>query len=83
MAVSIRLSRQGAKKNPQYSVVVVDRTSGRDGAYLQKLGRYLPKEVELKDKIKIDLQALQVWMARGAQMTPTVRQLVKGLLKAS
>jgi len=64
-------------------VVVVDSASGRDGAYLEKLGRYLPKEVELKDKIKIDLEALRSWIARGAQMSPTVRQLVKGLSKVS
>ena len=81
MPVSIRLSRQGAKKNPQYLVVAVDSAKKRDGAYLENLGHYYPKAKEAKDKMKVNLQALQAWVTKGAQMSQTVGQLVKGLAK--
>ena len=77
MAVKIRLSRQGGKKNPLYLIVAVDSTKKRDGLYLEKLGHYLPKQKEAKDKIKVDGEKLKAWLARGALMTQTVGQLVK------
>ena len=79
MAVTIRLSRQGAKKNPQYLIVAVDSAKKRDGAYLEKLGHYYPKAVEAKDKIKADRVAVQAWVAKGAQVSQTVGQLLKNL----
>ena len=81
MAVHIRLSRQGAKKNPQYLVVAVDSSSKRDGSYLAKLGHYFPKAKEPKDKLKVDLAAVKAWQAKGAQFSQTVGQLLKTLSK--
>jgi small subunit ribosomal protein S16 len=81
MAVTIRLSRQGAKKNPQYLIVAVDSAKKRDGAYLQNLGHYYPKAKENKDKVKVDLEAIQTWKAKGAQVSQTVGQLLKNLAK--
>ena len=79
MAVTIRLSRQGAKKNPQYLVVAMDSSKKRDGAYLENLGHYYPKAKEAKDKVKLDLPAVQAWQAKGAQVSQTVGQLLKSL----
>jgi small subunit ribosomal protein S16 len=79
MAVHIRLSRQGAKKQPNYLVVAVDSSKKRDGAYLEKLGQYFPKVANAKEKLKINLPALKAWQAKGAQMLQTVGQLVKKL----
>ena len=81
MAVTIRLSRQGAKKNPQYLIVAVDSAKKRDGAYLQNLGHYFPKAKEPKDKIKVDQDAIRSWQAKGAQFSQTVGQLLTGLAK--
>lgn len=81
MAVKIRLSRQGAKKNPQYLIVVVDSAAKRDGAFLQKLGHYFPKAAKASDKIQVNLEALKAWQAKGAQPTKTVGQLIKTLAK--
>lgn len=81
MAVNIRLSRQGAKKNPQYLIVAVDSAKKRDGAYLENLGHYYPKAKEVKDKIKVNLPAVQVWLSKGAQVSQTVGQLLKTLAK--
>ncbi len=81
MAVTIRLSRQGAKKHPQYLIVAVDSMKKRDGAYLEKLGHYYPKAAEPKDKIQVNLEALNAWRGKGAQVTQTVGQLLKRLAK--
>lgn len=77
MAVKIRLSRHGSKKAPMYFIVAADSASCRDGAFLEKLGQYQPKAVKASDKLKVDREALQVWVTKGAQMTRTVGQLLK------
>ena len=77
MAVTLRLSRQGAKKHPQYLVVAVDSAKKRDGEYLENLGHYYPKAKEWKDKAKLNLAAIAAWKARGAQVSQIVAQLIK------
>lgn len=81
MAVTIRLSRQGAKKNPNYLIVAVDSAKKRDGAYLAKLGQYFPKAATKAEKLKVDLAKVNDWRAKGAQVTQTVGQLLKTLAK--
>ncbi|MGZ3707579.1 MAG: 30S ribosomal protein S16 [Bdellovibrionota bacterium] len=77
MSVMIRLSRQGAKKHPQYLVVAVDSAKKRDGAYLAKLGHYYPMAKTPKEKLAVDMEAVALWQKRGAQVTQTVGQLLK------
>ncbi len=81
MAVHIRLSRQGAKKSPQYLIVAVNSESKRDGSYLAKLGHYFPKAKEAKDKVQMNVEAVKAWQAKGAQLSQTVGQLLKTLSK--
>lgn len=81
MAVTIRLTRQGAKKRPEYLIVAMDSNKKRDGEYLDKLGHYYPKAKESKDKVKVNVELVKTWQARGAQVTQTVGQLLKGLAK--
>ncbi len=81
MAVTIRLSRQGAKKNPQYLIVAVDSAKKRDGAHLENLGHYYPKAKTDADKVKVNVEAVKAWRAKGAQYTETVGQLLKNLAK--
>ena len=75
MAVKIRLTRMGKKKNPFYRVVVADERSRRDGAPIEEIGYYNPM-TEPAD-IKIDADKAQKWLANGAQPTDTVRALLK------
>lgn len=77
MAVKIRLSRHGSKRAPMFFVVAADSASCRDGAFLKKFGQYQPKASKPSDKLKVDREAIQVWIAKGAQMTRTVGQLLK------
>ena len=44
MAVKIRLTRKGKKKQPFYRVVVADSRAPRDGRYIEQIGRYDPKQ---------------------------------------
>ena len=81
MAVTIRLQRQGAKKNPQYLVVALDSAKKRDGAYLENLGHYYPKAKTNAEKVKFNVEAIKAWQAKGAQLSQTVGQLLKTIAK--
>ncbi len=75
MAVRIRLTRKGAKKKPFYRIVAADSEAPRDGRFLEVLGTYDP----LKEpaEVKVDHQALQKWLDRGATASDTVATLLK------
>ncbi|MBA3247395.1 MAG: 30S ribosomal protein S16 [Pyrinomonadaceae bacterium] len=67
--------RMGAKKSPAYRVVVKEKLSKRDGAYLENVGTYNPTRNPAE--VKLDMERIQYWIERGAQPTDTVRQLIK------
>ena len=71
----IRLRRTGAKKDPHYRVVVADRTAGRDGAFLEILGHYHPRQRPAE--IFFDIERIETWLGRGARMSDTVRNLYR------
>ncbi|MCE3286455.1 MAG: rpsP [Gaiellaceae bacterium] len=75
MAVKIRLTRVGSKKNPIYRVVVADSRSPRDGRFIEIVGRYNPQT----DPSTIDLDEAKIkdWMAKGAQPTAPVSRLIR------
>ena len=73
--VKIRMTRLGAKKRPYYRVMAIDERKRRDGRPLEFLGTYDPKpEVEV---INLRMDAIEAWIAKGAQMSDAVRNLVK------
>ena len=72
--------RTGAKKRPSYRIVVKEKQSKRDGAYLENLGTYNPTRQPAEIKLKAD--RVRYWMEKGAQPTDTVRQLIKQAAKA-
>lgn len=82
MAVRVRLTRVGGRKNPIWRVVVADQRSPRDGRVIETIGRY-NAQVE-PSEIVLDQQRLEHWLARGAQPTNTVKKLMraKGLSPA-
>jgi small subunit ribosomal protein S16 len=79
MSVRVRLTRVGSKKNPIWRVVVADQRSPRDGRFIEAIGHYNPQTEP--STIRIDEERLQHWLARGAQPTGTVKQLVKAHAK--
>ncbi|MCL6472871.1 MAG: 30S ribosomal protein S16 [Firmicutes bacterium] len=75
MAVKIRLSRVGGKKNPHYRVVVADSRSPRDGRFIEILGRYNPQTDP--STIEINNERASEWLKKGAQPTEQVKKLLK------
>jgi small subunit ribosomal protein S16 len=75
VAVRMRLTRVGSKKNPIYRVVVADARSPRDGRFIEIVGRYNPQT----DPSTIDLDAEKVkdWLGKGAQPSNAVAKLIK------
>jgi small subunit ribosomal protein S16 len=74
MAVSMRLMRFGGKKTPFYRIVIADRRAARDGGFIEQIGTYDPKKDPVEIRFKEE-KAVQ-WLKKGAQPTPTVRQLL-------
>jgi small subunit ribosomal protein S16 len=75
MAVRIRLTRVGSKKNPIYRVVVADSRSPRDGRFIEIVGRYNPQTDP--STIELDEEKLKGWLAQGAQPSVAVSRLMK------
>jgi len=75
MAVKLRLTRMGAKKNPYYRVVVADSRYPRDGRFIEVIGTYNPMTEPAE--IKIDADKAKNWLKNGAQPTETVKALLK------
>ena len=73
--LAIKLMRTGAKKRPSYRIIVKEKQSKRDGAYLENLGTYNPTREPAE--IKLDMERVRYWMGKGAQPTDTVTQLIK------
>lgn len=78
--LAIKLMRTGAKKSPSYRVVVKEKQSKRDGAYLENLGTYNPTRNPAE--IKLNLSRVNYWIEKGAQPTNTVSRLIKASAKA-
>ncbi|WP_311505461.1 30S ribosomal protein S16 [uncultured Corynebacterium sp.] len=75
MAVKIKLQRLGKIRTAQYRVVVADARTRRNGAVIENLGIYQPKDEP--SIIKIDSERVQYWLGVGAQPTEPVLALLK------
>ena len=71
----IRLSRRGARKQPYYRIVVIEKDRARDGRSVEVVGTYNPRtnpaSVELKR------ERIDYWTSKGAQLSDRVRKLVE------
>ena len=74
MAVKIRLRRMGGKKDSFFRVVVADARSPRDGRFIESIGYYDPTTDPAT--VKLDEEKALEWMAKGAQVTDTVKALL-------
>lgn len=75
MSVKVRLTRSGSKKHPFYRVVAINSGTRRDGRPLEFLGHYNPNTNPAE--VRIDAEKIKKWVATGAEMSPTVRSLLK------
>jgi small subunit ribosomal protein S16 len=75
LAVKMRLTRVGSKKNPIYRVVVADPRSPRDGKFIEIVGRYNPQTDP--STIEFDEQKVKDWLGKGVQPSGAVQKLLK------
>jgi small subunit ribosomal protein S16 len=75
VAVRLRLTRVGSRKNPIWRVVVADGRSKRDGRVIETIGHYNAQTQP--STIVVDEERARAWLARGAQPSDTVRKLLK------
>ncbi len=77
MAVKVRLSIVGKKKQRTYRIVAIDSRNPRNGKYLEKLGWYNPRTKELE----LDEDGITRWKEKGAILSERVKSLLKRLRK--
>ena len=75
--VKIRMTRGGAKKRPFYHIIVTDSRSARDGRNIERLGYFNPVASGADQRLVLDVEKVNAWVAKGAQMSDKVRALVK------
>jgi small subunit ribosomal protein S16 len=75
MAVRLRLTRIGSRRNAIWRVVAADSRSPRDGRIIETLGHYNAQTEP--STITLDEEKVRAWLARGAQPSGTVRKLLK------
>ena len=77
----IRLARTGARKQPHYRVVVIEKERARNGRPVEVVGTYNPRTnpatVELKR------ERVEYWVSQGARMSDRVSKIVSQPLPAA
>jgi small subunit ribosomal protein S16 len=70
----IRLARMGARKQPYYRVVVIDKERARNGRALEVVGLYNPRT----NPATVDLKRERIdhWVSKGAQVSDRVGKLL-------
>lgn len=81
--IVIRLARGGSKKQPFYRLVVTQKSSPRDGRFIEKLGYFNPMPRGNDVSLHIDLNRVDYWVGCGAQMSDTAKSLVKKARKSA
>jgi len=70
----IRLARTGARKQPHYRVVVIEKERARNGRPVEIVGTYNPRtnpaSVELKR------ERIDYWRSKGAQMSSRMSKIL-------
>ena len=70
----IRLARVGARKQPYYRIVVIEKDRARNGRSIEVVGTYNPRT----NPATVDLkhERLAYWRGKGAKLSPTMEKLV-------
>ena len=75
--VIIRLARGGAKKRPFYNMVVANSRSARDGRFIERVGFYNPRATGGEESLRIEIDRINYWQSKGAQVSSNVNRLLK------
>jgi small subunit ribosomal protein S16 len=71
----IRLARVGARKQPYYRIVVIEKDRARNGRSIEVVGTYNPRTSPATVDLKHERVAY--WRSKGATLSPTMEKLVK------
>lgn len=77
----IRLARVGARKQPHYRVVVIEKDRARNGRSVEVVGTYNPRTNPASVLLKRD--RIDYWTSKGAQLSETVAKLIARQQKAA
>jgi len=81
--VTIRLSRGGSKKRPFYHITVADSRNARDGRFIERVGFFNPLARGQEERLRLNMERVEFWQGRGAQLSDRVAKLVKDAAKAA
>ena len=70
--LNIRLQRTGKRGQAYFRIIIAEHTKKPKGSVLEILGFYDPHKKELK----VEKDRLEYWMSKGAQISPTVNNLL-------
>ena len=76
--VVIRMRKMGSKKRPFFRVIVTDSRTARDSSFVEIVGHYNPRTKPAK--VDINRERIDHWVGKGAQLSDTVRTLLKNHL---
>ena len=71
--LTIRLARTGARKQPHYRVVVIEKERARNGRPVEVVGTYNPRTSPAS--IELKRERIDYWVSKGAQLSSRVRKL--------
>ena len=71
------MSRGGAKKRPFYHISVADSRNARDSRFIERVGFFNPTARGQEEGLRIDLDRVEYWQSKGAQLSDRVAKLVK------
>jgi small subunit ribosomal protein S16 len=75
--VVIRLARGGKTHYPVYRVMVADQRRAATGKYLEIVGKFNPSPRGKEEGLKLDMEKINAWIAKGAQPTDRVKSLIR------
>lgn len=79
--VVIRLVRTGSKKRPFYQIVAADKRFPLNGRYIESLGYFNPIARGQEKTIVIDVDAVEKYVAKGAQCSDRFISVLKAYNK--
>ena len=71
----IRLARVGARKQPYYRIVVIEKDRARNGRSVEVVGTYNPRTSPASVDLK--LERIEYWKGKGAQPSDRVAKLLR------
>ena len=70
----IRLARVGARKQPHYRIVVIEKDRARNGRSVEVVGTYNPRTAPASLELKRD--RIDYWVGNGAKLSDRVEKLL-------